>query len=203
MIVVLVAISALSGLILGPLRAFTEPKAELNILKFKKVPAVINILKGDPTKVGKEEKEKLETEILADKKELAIEGQEKPTVFFVLKKDGKPYGVAIESAGKGYAGDISVMVGFNLQTGNLEGIGIGAMSETPGVGTRTKEDSFTMQFRGMSKNTVFKIKKDGGGIDAVTGATFSSRGVALAVTKAKAFYDQHQQEIKKLAEGKP
>jgi electron transport complex protein RnfG len=137
-------------------------------------------------------------ELLADKKDLLLPGQKEAVVIFVLKKNGKPYAVAFEESGKGYAGDVKVMVGFDLATGDLAGIGIGSLSETPGVGTRVKEESFTLQFKGMSKNSTFKLKKDKGAIDGVTGATRSSRAVAAAVEKAKAFYEEHEKEIKAL-----
>ena len=77
------------------------------------------------------------------------------------------------------------------------GIGITTLSETPGLGTRITEDIFTQQFHNKSKDTIFKVKKDGGEIDAITGATISSRAVAQAITETKIFYEQHQEKLKK------
>ena len=197
MVVVLVGISLISGLALGGLNKLTEQRANDNVLRFKKIPAVAGISEGISGKLEQNARAALEDKLLAEKKELAIEGGE-PVVFFVLEKDGAPYAVAIEDSAKGFGGELGVMVGVNLETGDLAGIGITTHSETPGVGTRVTEDSFTMQFRGISKDSVFKVKKDGGDLDAVTGATVSSRAVAEAIGKALQFYQEHEAEIKDL-----
>ena len=76
---------------------------------------------------------------------------------YVIEKDGKPFAAAIENSGKGFSGDLGVMVGFNLETGDLVGAGVTSHTETPGVGSRTTEESFTIQFRGMSKDSVFNL----------------------------------------------
>jgi len=74
-------------------------------------------------------------------------------------------------------------------------IGITTMAETPGVGTKVRDASFLKQFHGMAADTAFQVKKDGGQIDAVTGATVSSRAVAQAIEKAAAFYAEHRDAI--------
>ena len=79
------------------------------------------------------------------------------------------------------------MIGFDTKTDDLIGIGITTMSETPGVGTRAKEDAFLKQFKGMKKDTVFKVKADGGQVDAVSGATVTSRPSVKRFAKARRF----------------
>ncbi len=195
MIIVLSLITLLSGLVLGGLNELTAEKAENNELKFKKIPAVAGIYEAVAGKLSPENRTEVEEALLAEKKELKI-GKGEPVLMFVIKKDNKPYAVAIENSGKGYGGDLGVMIGYQLETGNLVGLGITTMSETPGVGTRVKETSFTKQFQGMSRNANFSITKDGGDIDAVTGATISSRAVAQAVSLAKVFYDKHEEKIR-------
>ena len=44
-------------------------------------------------------------------------------------------------------------------------------------------------------DAVFKVKKDGGDIDAISGATVSCRAVARAVELASAFYREHRDRI--------
>ena len=119
-----------------------------------------------------------------------------PVVLFVIKKEDKPFAVALEGFGSGFGGELGVMVGFRLDTGDLVGIGVTTHSETPGVGTRVTEESFTLQFRGKSGAGNFKIKKDGGEIDAVSGATLSSRAAADAIAQANAFYKEHGERIR-------
>ena len=80
---------------------------------------------------------------------------------------------------------------------------ITTMAETPGVGTRVKDAGFTSQFEGLGPDAVVKVKKDGGEIDAVSGATISSRAVTLAIEKARAFYDEHAAAIQEAASQQP
>ncbi len=96
---------------------------------------------------------------------------------FVGVFDGKPSTVAFETSGKGYGGDIGVIVAVNLENDQIVGVGVTTHSETPGVGSRAKTDpAFTAQFKGLSMKEPFQVKADGGQIDAVSGATITSRG---------------------------
>mgnify|MGYP000497101308 CR=1 FL=1 len=53
--------------------------------------------------------------------------------------------------------------GINMPVvGDLVAIGITTMAETPGVGTKVRDEAFLAQFHGMSKDTVFQVEKDGG-----------------------------------------
>jgi electron transport complex protein RnfG len=76
------------------------------------------------------------------------------------------------------------------------------MSETPGVGTRVREEGFTAQFTGLSGDT-FMVKKDGGTIDAITGATVSSRAVTDAVTAAMKAFRENEAAIRAAVEAGP
>ncbi|MBM3709310.1 MAG: FMN-binding protein [Actinobacteria bacterium] len=62
----------------------------------------------------------------------------------------------------------------------IKGISILSNTETPGLGTRITEISFTDQFKGLGLEDI-SLSKDGGKIDAITGATISSRAVTNAV----------------------
>jgi electron transport complex protein RnfG len=196
MIVVLAGIALASGLCLGGLNELTYEKGQNNILKYKKIPAVVRILEvATGATLEGAARATMEETLLAEKKYLDM-GEEEPALFFVIQKEGKPYAVALENFGAGYGGALGVMVGFVLETGDLVGIGIASHQETPGVGNRVEEDFFTMQFRGMGKDATMKVRKDGGDIDAVSGATISSRAVAQALELANAFYQEHQEAIK-------
>lgn len=84
---------------------------------------------------------------------------------------------------KGYGGNIEVTVGIDTN-GVITGVSVGGpdFAETAGLGAKTKDASFTSQFKGMILPV--KVKKDGGTVDAVTGATISSRAVANAIETA-------------------
>lgn len=195
MIVVLGGITLASGLSLGALNEATYERAANNVLRFKKIPAVVDIYRATGQTVDPERRAALEEELLAEKRYVDI-GAEEPLLLFPVRKEGEVVAVALEGVGSGFGGDLGVMVGVDLQSSDLAGVGVTTMSETPGVGTRVREPSFTKQFRGMPGSTVFRVKKDGGGIDAVTGATVSSRAVAAAVESAVTVYRDHESEIR-------
>ena len=48
--------------------------------------------------------------------------------------------VAFESSGKGFGGDIGIMVGVNTADDRIIGVGVTTHSETPGVGAKAKTD---------------------------------------------------------------
>ncbi len=180
-------ISLISGFSLAALNNGTKERIEIQVLENKQMPAVKAVLQD------------ASNDLLNDRKKLDV-GQKNPVLLFPAKKDGKPYAVALESFGKGFGGTVGVMIGFELNTGKLTGIGITTMSETPGVGTRAKEATFTKQFKGMSTQTVFKVKADGGGVDAVTGATVTSRAVCQALADGIKLFEEHKDEILKAAQ---
>lgn len=81
----------------------------------------------------------------------------------------------VGSSEKGFNGLVKIMVGFKTD-GTIQNIAILEQKETPGLGTKIKDESFLKQFRGKNPSTYnLKVKKDGGEVDALTGATISSR----------------------------
>jgi electron transport complex protein RnfG len=105
--------------------------------------------------------------------------------FFPAKKGGEQIGVAIKTkSSKGYSGDIFIMVGFNMK-GEILNVSVIEHKETPGLGSKMTSPSFVKQFLGMNPGEVtLKVKKDGGNIDAITGATISSRAYTQAIQLA-------------------
>jgi len=85
---------------------------------------------------------------------------------------------------KGYGGDIAVTVGVGSD-GRIMGVKIGANQETPGLGSKTAEDRFTGQYMDKSIDSTIKVvkvpPKADDEIQAVSGATISSRAVTSAV----------------------
>jgi len=182
MVVVLTVLSFVSGGLLAYVKDGTKDKIEVQQLTFVKGPAIKAILKGaanDPIK---------------DRFKLKDGDTEQS--FFVGVFDGKPDTVAFESSGKGYGGEIGVMVGVNLKDDKIVGVGVTTHSETPGVGARAKTDpAFVAQFPGMSIEETFKVKADGGQVDALSGATITSRGVSAALTDAGKIYEKLKPQI--------
>ena len=98
---------------------------------------------------------------------------------YIIYEDGEKAGYAFIASGSGYSGNIDIMVGLDCGFG-IKGISILSQTETPGLGNRITESSFTDQFKELSVSDI-ALKVDGGKIDAVTGATISSRAVVNAV----------------------
>ena len=101
------------------------------------------------------------------------------------KSGDKIIGYVMTVASKGYGGDIKLAMGIDLQ-GNLTGISIlDASNETPGLGAKVQDDSFTAQFKGV---TFDKLDTD---VDAISGATYSSKGVKNAVTAGFNYFNEN------------
>ncbi len=101
-----------------------------------------------------------------------------------LDENGNKIGYVVVNTAKGYGGDISVMTGVDLD-GKVTGINILSHSETAGLGAKATTDNFRNQFIGLISNiTVSKDKAGDNSIDAITGATITSRAVTQAVNAA-------------------
>ena len=89
---------------------------------------------------------------------------------------------------KGYGGEIRLMVGLTPDRKVVTYRPLAA-NETPGLGAKLGDQEFSKQFS--DKNgTSLKVKKDGGEIDAITGATITSRAVCEAIADACARVDR-------------
>ena len=89
---------------------------------------------------------------------------------------------------KGYGGEIRLMVGLTPDRKVVTYRPLAA-NETPGLGAKLGDQEFSKQFN--DKNgTTLKVKKDGGEIDAITGATITSRAVCEAIADACARVDR-------------
>jgi electron transport complex protein RnfG len=174
MIVVLTGIAAVCGFMLSMVKQVTAVRIEEQLLVNVKLPALKAVLESSTN------------DLIQDRQTFTIDGRDQ--VVFVGKKEGKPWAIAFESKGAGFGGDIGVMVGFNLEKDVLTGIGILSHQETPGLGSRISEPIFTNNFKNKPITAVFKVKKDNGEVDAVSGATNSSKGVCAAVEKSVAAY---------------
>ena len=59
---------------------------------------------------------------------------------------------------RGFGGDMEVIVGINSDN-QVESIQIGVHSETPGLGTKTQDDSFMDQYKGKSADNILSVTK--------------------------------------------
>jgi electron transport complex protein RnfG len=116
--------------------------------------------------------------------------------FFRGRKDGQLSGLAFKVvAPDGYSGNIDVMVGID-PSGTVVGIEILSHNETPGLGDKIAFPEYKKTFAGKNlDNADWRVKKDGGEFDQITGATISPRAVVGAVRKGLEFYRDNKAEV--------
>ncbi len=182
MVVVLTILSFFSGGVLAYLRNSTQERIDNQVLEFVKGPAIRAIFEGavnDP---------------IADR--FTIKDGEVERTVFVGVFDGEPRAVAFETSGKGYGGDVGLMVGIDVEANKLMGVGVTTHAETPGMGAKAKSDpSFAAQYKGLALDQPIAVTQDGGSISAISGATITSRAVSSAATDANKIYQKLQSQI--------
>ncbi len=113
--------------------------------------------------------------------------------IYPAKKGDELVGVAVESNSmKGFGGEISVLVGMT-PSGDLINYEVLQHTETPGLGDKMaswfKTDKNKQNILGKKlSETVLKVSKDGGDVDAITAATISSRALLDAINRAYTAY---------------
>ena len=116
--------------------------------------------------------------------------------FFVAKKDERITAMALEGRSKnGYGGEIVLMVGLSAD-GKLVNYQKLVANETPGLGTKMESDGFRKPLLGRPLKGDWRVKKDGGEVDAITAATISSRAVLECIRDAIAKYEKASEQLK-------
>ena len=91
---------------------------------------------------------------------------------------GNVVGCAINVAPVGFGGPIAIKVGFDIN-GVICNTKVLSQAETPGLGAKCVEPSFSEQFKGWNPaEKKLSVKKDGGDVDAITASTITSRAYA-------------------------
>jgi electron transport complex protein RnfG len=126
----------------------------------------------------------------------AIAGRKggEPTAVFRAIRDGMPVATVFAvTAPNGYNGPIDLLVGI-ASDGTVTGVRVLAHRETPGLGDpieRSKSDwieAFAGTRLGDPPLDAWKVSKDGGAFDALTGATVTPRAVVEAVRATLLFH---------------
>jgi len=106
-------------------------------------------------------------------------------IYHEVYSKNKLIGYAIDASGKGFSSIIKIKIGLNPDKKTVKDIKIVKQGETPGLGTRVEGTKFTDQFiHKILKQVLLKKDSRKGTIDALTGATISSRAVSEAVQKS-------------------
>jgi len=165
---ILFLVTAVVALLLGAVNALTEDRIA-DIIAEKTADAIGIVLESDATP------------------ETLSEFPDETGLVNAVHKMGSD-GWAIEVVVGGSQADIHMMVGISADR-TVSGISFIDMAETPGLGDVAAKDTakgqaFRDQFIGTSG--IVTVDKDGGEIDALSGATVTSRAVAKGVSAALA-----------------
>lgn len=104
---------------------------------------------------------------------------------FAAQQDGRTIGYIVPSETKGYGGRIKMLVAVTADKKVID-FKILEHNETPGLGDNAQKPAFRRQFAGKGSESlvVTKDPADTENIQAMTGATISSRAVAQGVAQA-------------------
>lgn len=109
-------------------------------------------------------------------------------VMTVYDAGGSVLGYAAEVSPSGFANDITMIIGISTDFKVIK-IAIISISETAGIGSRVNNESYLSTYAGAGSDVNF-----GNGVDAISGATYSSRGVLrgvkAAITACEALYKE-------------
>ncbi|HOJ76817.1 MAG TPA: RnfABCDGE type electron transport complex subunit G [Bacillota bacterium] len=178
LMLVLALICGIAGCTLALVNSYTEPiiakyKAQAEIKAYQKAlpeaerfiddPELIKVVKDNPNYKGIQS-------------------------LKVGLKNGQRIGLVFKVATSGYSSDIQMLVGINSD-GQLYQVLILDQQETPGLGSRITDTEFIGQKAIYNSGTKkLALTKDGGSVQAVTGATISSRAVVRGINQALAAY---------------
>lgn len=187
LVIALTLITAGAGTILALVEESTrEPIAEQRRLETVRalqavLPEIDNQPDGDTVKLllGKDKR-----------------GRDVLRTFYRGRHENSLVGIAFKvTAPDGYSGNIDIMVGIRPD-GTIVGIEILTHAETPGLGDKIELPSFKDQFQTKTLDNIdWRVKKDGGEFDQITGATISPRAVVKAVHAGLIFFNEHRTEV--------
>jgi len=136
-------------------------------------------------------------------------GNDKPSQAFRASLNGKTTAIVLEVvAPDGYSGKIKLLVAI-LSNGEISGVRVVVHNETPGLGDYIDiaKNAWIKIFDGASLITIrtqdWKVKKDGGQFDYMTGATITPRAVVKAVHKSLQYFEKNQTQLLAAATNNP
>ena len=127
-------------------------------------------------------------EITADMKAAAASAGGSVTEFYEVNDGTVAIGHALKIVASGSQGSIEMMVGLDLE-GTVTGVSVVKNSETAGIGTKVADNEPNNAGVGVLDQFVGKSVADmplnvGSNVDAITGATVSTKGVTAGVNAA-------------------
>jgi electron transport complex protein RnfG len=191
MVLTVALFTLLSGALLGFVYRQTKPRIEA-ARGPEKIRALANILPGFDNPI-------LGTQRCVDPLDAPLDDKCRKRMFVATQAD-RPVGYALETfTTAGYGPRIDLLVGCSADF-SVTGVYVLSQQETPGLGAKivdghtdwknpgalaASDRPFILQFAGRRLGEFdFRVRKDGGQVDAITASTISSRAVAAAVEEA-------------------
>ena len=182
MVIVLFLITLAAGLSLGYVNDITlEPKAKARLAKkMKALNVVLPQFDNDP---------------ISEARLMKWEEGKDSVEVYPAYEDSVFVGAAVTGVSeRGYSGWVKLMVGL-APDGKIINIAVLEQKETPGLGTKMKGEKFLRQFREKDPSSFdLKVKKDGGEVDALAGATISTRAFSEATQQAYDAYIEYREK---------
>jgi electron transport complex protein RnfG len=130
-----------------------------------------------------------------------LRGTDEAVTVYRARREGKPVALVMTAvAPDGYSGTIKLLVGIDYD-GILTGVRVSAHHETPGLGDAIDEErsDWIYGFDGKSLDNPpldrWRVKRDGGAFDQLTGATITPRAIVKAVKKTLLYYREHRDAL--------
>ena len=148
--------------------------------------------------------DRLDNDIASDTLELPASqllGTAAVSTAYRARLQGEPVAVIFNSvAPNGYNGRINLLVGVYVD-GSLAGVRVIKHAETPGLGDgiEIRKSPWIKSFDGKSLDNPdadgWRVKRDGGEFDQLTGATITPRAIVAAVKNTLLYYRQNADMI--------
>jgi electron transport complex protein RnfG len=110
--------------------------------------------------------------------------------LYLARAQDRLVGYCVTAEPSGFGGKITLIVGVDLQ-GTVKKVLISNMTETPGLGTKAQDAGFLSQYEWKTAGIQVNGKSDNK-IDAITGATVTSKAVTSGVNAALSAVTQYQ-----------
>lgn len=207
MIITLSLVSAVSGFLVVFAYQFTKPIIEEN----KRIAIEQAVLQVIPGATSYKPLILTSNALVEASKDVSVEGK---NVYAAYDNQGKFLGIATKGAAQGYADIIDIIYGYKPSCQCITGIKVIKLAETPGLGDKIITDkNFVANFDALDvsldssnkalANTVVAVKHGSKHkpweVDAISGATISSKAVARAINNsAQIFIPQIKPYLKQL-----
>jgi Na+-translocating ferredoxin:NAD+ oxidoreductase subunit G len=129
----------------------------------------------------------------------ALNDWEGETIYAAVDEGGELIGYAIPAEGAGFQDTIELLYGVDPQANRIVGMRVLESRETPGLGDKIIKDlKFVGQFEDLAADPPLEAVKGGADadhqIDAISGATISSKAVAKIINQGNATWQERLRE---------